>query len=84
VAEKQQANWTASVQDISASGVCLRLKRRFEPGTLLAVELCRKKDGATRFVLVRVQWARQESARTWAIGGAFEGGLHDSEVEAWL
>jgi serine/threonine protein kinase len=84
VVEKQKANWTARVENISASGVCLRLKRRFEPGTLLAIELRRKNRSATTFVLVRVLWVKQESAKTWALGGAFERGLLDWEVEDWL
>jgi serine/threonine protein kinase len=80
----KKAVLVSRVQNISDTGVCLRLSRRFEPGTLLGLELCSKGPCATRFVLVRVQWAKRGPGKTWRIGCAFERSLLDFEIAAWL
>jgi PilZ domain-containing protein len=48
--------WPAQTVDISAGGVGLRLCRRFEPGTLLSVDLGNSDDDATTMPLARVRY----------------------------
>jgi hypothetical protein len=84
LARTREATWAARIQDISASGLCLRLGRRFEPGTLLVVELRQPADRLCRFVLAQVRRARQLSPRAWSIGCSFEHLLLDYEVSAWM
>jgi serine/threonine protein kinase len=84
VARAKETSWTARVRDVSASGVCLRVSRRFEPGTMLVVELRGPDDSVGSFLLVRVRRVKQESARVWDVGCSFERLLADFEVKAWM
>jgi serine/threonine protein kinase len=84
VAEAVKASWTARVQDISGSGVRLRLNRRYEPGALLALELLTKGKRRRSFFLVRVKRVTKESPKAWCIGCTFERQLLDFEVQDWL
>jgi serine/threonine protein kinase len=84
MARTKEATWPARVQDISASGMCLRLGRRFEPGTLLVVELRQPANRLCRFVLAQVRRARQLSPKAWSIGCSFERLLLDYEVNSWM
>jgi serine/threonine protein kinase len=84
VARVKETSWTARVQDISASGVCLRVSRRFEPGTVLVVELRGAGEPVRNVILVRVRRVKQESPKLWSVGCSFERLLMDFEVKAWM
>jgi hypothetical protein len=84
VVRTKEKSWSAKLQDISATGVCLRVSRRFEPGTLLMVELAQPDERIPRSVLARVQWVRRQSPRIWLLGCAFQSPLLDFEVDAWI
>jgi serine/threonine protein kinase len=84
VARTKEKSWSAKLQDISASGLCIRASRRFEPGTLLMVELVQANERIPRSVLARVQWVRRQSPRVWLLGCAFQSPLLDFEVDAWI
>jgi hypothetical protein len=75
--------WAAQVRDLSAGGVALALRRRFEPGTLLAFAL-RAPDGACAAdLLARVVRAAAQPDGGWLLGCAFVGGgLGEEEVRA--
>src|SRR3954466_10694501 len=60
----------ARVVDVSMAGVGLRLTRRVEPGTLLAVVLTNKAKGFAKTALVRVAHAAPGQGG-WAVGGTF-------------
>src|SRR5436190_12314036 len=56
-----EAKWTGVVRNISSGGLNLRLSRRFEPGTGLAIELGRRDADRPNTVLVKVvHVSRQE------------------------
>jgi serine/threonine protein kinase len=74
--------WTATVRDVSATGIGLLLNRRFEPGTVLRVKLPGR--GARRLYLVRVTRVQPHSARTWILGCVFPRRLSDEEVATLL
>jgi hypothetical protein len=57
------------VVNVSNMGVGLRLVRRVEPGTLLAVDLANAAKGFAKTVLVRVTHSTAES------GGCLVGGV---------
>jgi serine/threonine protein kinase len=84
VARTKEKSWSAKVQDISATGICMRVSRRFEPGTILMVELTQPDQRIPRSVLARVQWVRRQSPRVWLLGCAFQSPLLDFEVDAWI
>jgi serine/threonine protein kinase len=76
--------WSARIQDISSSGVCLILRRRFEPGTVLTAELQGKTDTITKTLLVHVMRVHEQSPRKWSVGCAFDRELNDFELKALL
>ena len=84
VVRTKEKSWTAKLQDISATGVCLKVSRRFEPDTLLMVELTQPDERIPRSVLARVQWVRRQSPRIWLLGCLFQSPLLDFEVDAWI
>lgn len=75
-------DWSAKIRDVSATGICLELDRRYEPGTILSVALGGEEPTAT--YLVRVQWVRQVTARRWAVGCAFSRRLTAGELSSLL
>src|SRR5205823_1578986 len=50
--------WPAEVQDVSITGLRLRLGRRFEPGTLLHVEPTPAAPRVSSSLLVRACWVK--------------------------
>jgi serine/threonine protein kinase len=76
--------WSARIQDISASGVCLILRRRFEPGTVLTAELQGAGEKTKKIVLVHVRRVQAQSPRKWSIGCTFDRVLEDFELKALL
>ncbi len=75
-------SWPARVRDVSRHGVGLLAARRFEPGTLLAVELDPSADAAPRLLLARVVHAQSARGRNWLVGCRFLRPLADDEVAA--
>lgn len=73
--------WPAKVRDVSATGVRLTMFRRFEPGTLLAVEL-QDTTGVSRMFLARVVRVARQVRGRWAHGCALDGELDDQDLEA--
>jgi hypothetical protein len=69
------------VIDVSIQGVGLRLARRVEPGTLLAVGLSNPAKGLTKTVLVRVARVTPDGGG-WVVGGTFLAPLTYQEMTA--
>ncbi len=59
----RELSWRGEISDISATGLGLHLRRRFEPGTILAIQL----PAPVGAVLARVVHVRQET-RGWFMG----------------
>jgi serine/threonine protein kinase len=76
--------WSARIQDISSSGVCLILRRRFEPGTVLTAELHGSTESITKTLLIHVMRVHEQSPRKWSVGCAFDRELNDFELKALL
>ena len=72
--------WPAVISDISSGGVSLKLARRFELGTGLAIELPSEYSGATT-VLARVIHVQTREEGGWLLGCGFISELGDEEVE---
>jgi serine/threonine protein kinase len=81
---EKEVRWTAKVQDISAYGVGLVMSRRFEPRTVLALELAVPDEGPSHRLFVRVARVKALSARRWLLGCVFASRLSDEEVQALL
>ncbi len=76
--------WEARVRDVSAGGLCLVLRRRFEPGASLAIEMpgTDKEPGST--VFARVVRVKAEAGGAWALGCKFVSVLGDDELRPLL
>jgi hypothetical protein len=76
--------WPARVLELSPAGIRLRLRRRFEPGTFVLLELA---NGARIFscaLVMRVTHATEEGDGAVALGGAFARKLTYQELMALL
>jgi serine/threonine protein kinase len=80
----KERSWSGRIQDISATGVCLLLRRRFEPGTILTAELQGAAQSITKTMLVRVLRVQEQARRRWSIGCAFDRELSELELKALL
>jgi serine/threonine protein kinase len=63
---ERRTRWKARVTDLSAMGIGLLLSRRFEPGTVLLLEV-RGAGASVRRLVVRVARVQQQGPR-WSIG----------------
>jgi hypothetical protein len=82
--DEPDAAWLAIVRDVSPCGIGLTTKRRFEPGTVLILELSATPKEVTRPLPVRVVHAAQEGKDRWIIGCAFAAPLRKDELQKFL
>ncbi len=75
----KDARWPATVRDLSLGGVRLSLRRRFEPGTGLGIELI-GSDGEPQTVLVKVIHAHLQEDGNWGLGCKFISELSEDEL----
>jgi hypothetical protein len=78
--EEANTGWLGRLRDISAGGIALTLRRRFEPGTILGLEV-ETKSGWPRRLSGRVIHATQDRNDRWIIGCAFASPLSREELE---
>jgi len=76
------AELSAVIQDISASGLCLRLSRRFEKGSILhiRVQSANSPDTQSTFT-VKVCWVKASAPSTWLLGCEFGMTISQKELE---
>jgi serine/threonine protein kinase len=77
-------HWEGMAVDISESGVCLVLTRRFEPGTNLSVELHSRKDDSVHNLQLRVVRVNRQPPKHWALGCVLHRMLSNVELEQLL
>jgi hypothetical protein len=71
--------WLGNFRNISHRGMSLLLDRRFEPGSLLLIELADKAKSGARYWSVRVVNVTPEVKRRWIMGCEF---IHPLSEEA--
>jgi hypothetical protein len=76
--------WMATIQDISSTGMSLGVERRFEPGTLVLVDMPPTTQCLVRSLLARVKHVRQADDGSWILGCAFLKPLSNAEVQDLL
>jgi serine/threonine protein kinase len=79
--ESSQKPWVAKVVDISQTGVCLELNRRFERGVLLTI-LLEAGPIMQRSMVASVMWVKQLNARSWNVGCQFAQPLSELEIHS--
>jgi hypothetical protein len=80
-----RTRWTARMQDISRGGARVIVDRRFEPGTILNIQV----EGGGReelppVLLVRVVHVKAESGGFWALGCRFARELTEKDLHVLL
>ncbi len=80
VTAKPDESWSALVRDLSTGGLGLLVNRRFEPGTLLIVDVQDAEQTISRSMLVRVVHAVREKDNAWALGCSFPTPLSEAEL----
>jgi hypothetical protein len=73
--------WLAQIRNVSQGGLALVLRRRFEPGAGLAVELLGADPETSSTVLVRVVHVCAQPDEFWLLDCAFLSDLSEDEVQ---
>lgn len=79
-ASAHEARWDATIRDVSQTGVRLTLRRRFEPGSSLAIEVPGTADLEAYTVFAKVVHVRQVPGGSYALGCRFVSELSEDEV----
>lgn len=79
-AEDPEVLWPARVLNLSCGGVGLLVSRRFEPDTLLQIELQTAKRSFSRPLLVQVLHVTGHQTGGWLIGCSFPQPLSEEEL----
>jgi hypothetical protein len=77
-------NAPALMQDLSAGGLRLEMRRCYEPGQVLAVSCRHPSDGSDLTLLAHVVYARDEGSGNWAVGCALINPLTEEELASLL
>ncbi|HZY85372.1 MAG TPA: PilZ domain-containing protein [Gemmataceae bacterium] len=80
----QEFKWVAAIRDVSLGGVRLHLRRRFEQGAGLAIELPGPDEETPSVVLARVVHVHGQDDGSWVLGCSFVSRLSDEELNALL
>lgn len=84
VLDMKEAGWHAAICDLSQGGLRLRLKRRFERGTGLAIELPGDDQHEPATVFVKVVHLHAEDGGEWSLGCKFVSELSEDEIHRLL
>jgi hypothetical protein len=75
--------WAAKIEELSSGGLALVVDRRFEPGTLLSIEMQHRPDTVRTF-LARVVHLKERTAGRWLLGCSFAKKLNEEELNDLL
>jgi serine/threonine protein kinase len=81
---EQQDSWEAAVENLSVAGVGLRVNRRFEPGTMLTVDLCGSNQHLVQGLEMRVTRVKRAARGSWYHGCVFVRQLSKEELRKLL
>jgi serine/threonine protein kinase len=77
----KDTEWPLRIQNISVDGIALLLGRRFEPRSVLLLEVSDKTGGPCRLLLARVIRAAPLPGKTWLVGCVFAHRLGKEDLE---
>jgi hypothetical protein len=81
---KEEILWVARIQDICREGVRLLIMRRFEPGTLLRLEVPGKSEEKPLLIQARVIHVVPYPNGSFGLGCAFSRELTEDELKNLL
>ena len=76
--------WPGKIRNLSRGGLAVSLARRFEIGTVLAIDLQRPDAGEFGTVLARVAHVSMQPDGTWLLGCAFTKLLTEEDLKTLL
>jgi hypothetical protein len=76
--------WTARARNISAGGISLLISNRFEPDTVLAVELLSTNHTSSHALQVRVVHVTEQPGGGWQLGCEFLNKLSEEALRGLL
>jgi hypothetical protein len=83
-AKESETRWLGRFREISADGLALVLRRRFEPGTSLTIELAGKTKQERRSFPVQVVQCTPEGQSRWIIECELLSPLTEEQLQALL
>lgn len=78
------ARWPAEVQDLSTTGIRLLVHSRFEPRSMLVIEVPGVESGSRMGILAKVVHVKAHGPDEWLVGCVFRRLLRPEEVRAAL
>jgi hypothetical protein len=81
VGPAKESEWPLRIQDVSVDGIALVMGRRFEPRSVLLVEVSDPKGERCRQLLVRVVRAAPLADKTWLVACVFAHRLEKEDLE---
>ena len=84
LSSEKDMRWPAEVKDVSADGIGLLMNRRFEPRTVLTLEIPARGQVAAHRLLVRVVRVQAMPKRRWLVGCIFAMRLGEEEVRTMI
>ncbi len=84
LSSEKDVRWAAEVKDVSADGIGLLMNRRFEPRTVLTLEIPAKDHAAAHRLLIRVVRVQPMAKRRWLVGCVFAMRLGEEEVRTMI
>jgi hypothetical protein len=80
-----RTRWSARMQDISRGGARVIVDRRFEPGTILNIQVeAAAREEIPPVLLARVEHVHAESGGFWALGCRFARELTEKDLHVLL
>jgi hypothetical protein len=73
--------WPGEVRNLSAGGIAVKLARRFEAGTVLAVDVQGRDESILRTLLARVIYVTLQEDGSWLHGCAFTNPLGEDDLK---
>jgi hypothetical protein len=83
-AEESETRWLGRFRDVFPGGLSLVLRRRFEPGTALTVELSNRTKRGVRSFHLQVVRSTTEGKNRWIIECEFLSPLSTEQVQALI
>jgi hypothetical protein len=84
VAAVKDDPWPARVREIKTGSISLLLTRRFEPGTLLVIELEKKEQSLSHTLVGRVHKAALSPNGSWELGCTLANKIAEDDLQALL
>ena len=75
-----ELGWPTEIRDVSATGIGMLVRRRFEPGAVLFVHLTSTVDHSARLLAIIVAHVTETEDGHWILGCTFSRTLSNSEL----